>query len=164
MSTKQEHLNSWCVMYNGAAKEIQRLRIKVQRSWKTGELQEVHEKSSFQFLRMTHTNLKPTNVPGWIISSNKTFSLMIVIGPESGVRSLAMLVSNWLTDWRPFSKLDWCDSGTCRRQLKMCQSCTVVVVNDKNCVNNSLEQTGTVKLVIKLSFVQTSKQVLKVWS
>ena len=44
----------------------------------------------------------------------------------------------------------------------MCQSCTVVVVDDKNCVNNSLEQTGTVKLVIKLSFVQTSKQVLKV--
>ena len=46
----------------------------------------------------------------------------------------------------------------------MCQSCTVVVVDDKNCVNNSLEQTGTVKLVIKLSFVQTLKQVLKVWS
>ena len=35
-------------------------------------------------------------------------------------------------------------------------------MDDKNCVNNSLEQTGTVKLVIKLSFVQTSKQVLKV--
>ena len=44
----------------------------------------------------------------------------------------------------------------------MCQAVTVVVVDDKNCVNNSLEQTGTVKLVIKLSFVQTSKQVLKV--
>ena len=80
------------------------------------------------------------------------------------VRSLAILVSNWLTDGRPFSKLDWCDSGTCRRQLKMCQSCTVVVVDDKNCVNNSLEQTGTVKLVIKLSFVQIWGQVLKVWS
>ena len=39
------------------------------------------------------------------------------------VRSLAMLVTNWLTHWLPFSKLDWCDPGTCRWQLKTCWSC-----------------------------------------
>ena len=33
------------------------------------------------------------------------------------VRSLAMLVTHWLTDWLthslPFSKLDWCDIASC---------------------------------------------------
>ena len=36
------------------------------------------------------------------------------------VRSLAMLVTHWLTDWLPFSKLDWCDPGMWRWQLKTC--------------------------------------------
>ena len=43
------------------------------------------------------------------------------------VRSLAMLVTHWLTDWLTdlllFSKLDWCDSGMWRWQLKTCWSC-----------------------------------------
>ena len=39
------------------------------------------------------------------------------------VRSLAMLVSNWLTLSLPFSKLDWCYPSMCRWQLKTCWSC-----------------------------------------
>ena len=43
------------------------------------------------------------------------------------VRSLGMLVSNslthWRTDWLLFSKLDWCDSGMWRWQLKTCCYC-----------------------------------------
>ena len=39
------------------------------------------------------------------------------------VRSLGMLVSDWLTHSLPFSKLDWCDSGMLRWQLKTCWSC-----------------------------------------
>ena len=43
------------------------------------------------------------------------------------VRSLAMLVSNWLpnwlTNWLPFSKLDWCDPGVWRCLLKTCWGC-----------------------------------------
>ena len=43
------------------------------------------------------------------------------------VQSLAMLVTHsltdWLTNWLPFSKLDWCDPGMWRWQLKTCWSC-----------------------------------------
>ena len=40
------------------------------------------------------------------------------------LKSLAMLVTHWLTHWLPnsvlFSKLDWCDPGVWRCQLKTC--------------------------------------------
>ena len=39
------------------------------------------------------------------------------------VRSLALLVTNSLTDSLPFSKLDWCDPGAWRCQLKTCWGC-----------------------------------------
>ena len=43
------------------------------------------------------------------------------------VRSLVMLVTNWLTNWLanslPFSKLDWCDPGIWRWQLKTYWGC-----------------------------------------
>ena len=43
------------------------------------------------------------------------------------VRSLGMLVTNSLTDWLTnsvtFSKLDWCDPGVWRCQLKTCWGC-----------------------------------------
>ena len=43
------------------------------------------------------------------------------------VRSLGMLVTNSLTDWLTdsllFSKLDWCDPGMWRWQLKTCWDC-----------------------------------------
>ena len=43
------------------------------------------------------------------------------------IRSLAMLVSNWLpnllTDWLLFSKLYWCDPGMWRCLLKTCRGC-----------------------------------------
>ena len=43
------------------------------------------------------------------------------------VRSLEMLVTNsltnWLTHWLLFSKLDWCDPGVWRCLLKTCWSC-----------------------------------------
>ena len=44
------------------------------------------------------------------------------------VRSLGMLVSNWLTHSLThsllFSKLDWCDPGVWRCQLKTCYCCS----------------------------------------
>ena len=39
------------------------------------------------------------------------------------VRSLVILVSDSLTHWLLFSKLDWCDRGVWRCQLKTCWSC-----------------------------------------
>ena len=39
------------------------------------------------------------------------------------VRSLGMLVSNSLTNWLLFSKLDWCGPGVWRCQLKTCWGC-----------------------------------------
>ena len=43
------------------------------------------------------------------------------------VRSLAMLVTHWLTNWLTdsllFSELDWCDPGVWRCQLKTCWGC-----------------------------------------
>ena len=39
------------------------------------------------------------------------------------VRSLVMLVSDWLTHSLLFSKLDWCDPGVWRYQLKTCWYC-----------------------------------------
>ena len=46
---------------------------------------------------------------------------------QTRIRSLAMLVTHWLTDWLtnslPFSKLDWSDPGVWRCQLKTCWGC-----------------------------------------
>ena len=39
------------------------------------------------------------------------------------VRSLVILVSHWLTDSLPFSKLHWCDPGMWRCLLKTCWGC-----------------------------------------
>ena len=39
------------------------------------------------------------------------------------VRSLALLVTHWLTNSLPFSKLDWCDPGVWRCLLKTCWGC-----------------------------------------
>ena len=76
------------------------------------------------------------------------------------VRSLAMLVSDSLTHWLLFSKLDWCNPGLWRCQLKTCWCC--VTVADEDCVGNNLLQIG------KLRFGQKAKLLLdfehKVWS
>ena len=52
---------------------------------------------------------------------------IVFIDYWSRVRSLAMLVTRSLThsmtDWLPLSKLDWCDPGMWRWQLKTCWSC-----------------------------------------
>ena len=56
----------------------------------------------------------------WLSKINMTFY-------RTRVRSLAMLVSNWLTNSLthslPFSKLYWCEPGMWRWQLKTCWSC-----------------------------------------
>ena len=67
----------------------------------------------------------PIVSPPIILSSKLIFALslssgefLIFIGPES---------DHWeclsVTDWLLFSKLDWCDSGMWRWQLKTCWSC-----------------------------------------
>ena len=46
--------------------------------------------------------------------------MMFLLYYRTWVRSLAMLVINWLTDTVTFSRLDWCDPGVWRCQLKTC--------------------------------------------
>ena len=46
----------------------------------------------------------------------------IFIGPESD-HWLCLSLTDWLTDWLLFSKLDWCRPGRWRWQLKTCWSC-----------------------------------------
>ena len=66
------------------------------------------------------------------------------------VRSLAMLVTNWLTHWLLFSKLDWCDPGCEDANSKLVEVVTVDDVDDENRVGNSLLQ------IWKLRFGQWS--------
>ena len=47
---------------------------------------------------------------------------LVFIGPESD-HWLCLSLTNWLTDSLPFSKLDWCDPGVWRCQLKICWAC-----------------------------------------
>ena len=58
-------------------------------------------------------------------------SLIFIHFYRTRVRSLAMLVSNWLTDshWLPLRRLDWYDPGVWRCQLKTCWGCVVTVAN-----------------------------------
>ena len=76
----------------------------------------------------------------------------IVTGPESD-HWQCLSVTDSLTDGRLVNLID-VTLARVDDNSKCVKAVTVVVVDDKNCVNNSLEQTGTVKLVIKLSFVQ----------
>ena len=56
-------------------------------------------------------------IASWVSQDNIVF-----IGPESNHRE-CLSVTHWLTHSLPFSKLDWCDSGMWRWQLKTCWSC-----------------------------------------
>ena len=50
-------------------------------------------------------------------------AVSLFIGPESDhclPLSVTDWLTHWLTDWLLFSKLDWCDSGLWRCQLKTC--------------------------------------------
>ena len=50
-------------------------------------------------------------------------SSFIIIGPESDhwqCLSVTDSLTDWLTNWLLFSKLDWCDPGVWRCQLKTC--------------------------------------------
>ena len=52
--------------------------------------------------------------------------LNVIIGPESDhweCLSLTHWLTNSLTNWLLFSKLDWCDPGVWRCQLKTCWGC-----------------------------------------
>ena len=49
--------------------------------------------------------------------------MMFLLYYRTWVRSLAMLVINWLTDTVTFSRLDWCDPGVWRCLLKTCWGC-----------------------------------------
>ena len=56
------------------------------------------------------------------------------------VRSLFTLVTHWLTDSVTFSRLDWCDPGMWRWQLKLVEIVTVAYVDDEDRVSKSLLQ------------------------
>ena len=89
------------------------------------------------------------------------------------VRSFFTLVTNWLTDWLTdwltnqlqFSKLDWCDPGLWRWQLKLVEVVSVVHVDDEKRVDNSLVQMWKVKFGHKVKFLfRLWAQGFKVWS
>ena len=74
----------------------------------------------------------------------------------------------WLTDtltnWLLFSKLDWCDSGMWRWQLKTCWSCYCCWFDDEKRVDNSLVQIWKVKFGHKVKFLfRIWGQGFKVW-
>ena len=71
----------------------------------------------------------PIVSPPIILSSKLLFALslssgefLIFIGPESD-HWQCLSLTDWLTHWLPFSKLDWCDPGVWRCQLKTCWGC-----------------------------------------
>ena len=85
------------------------------------------------------------------------------------VRSLGMLVTNSLTNsltnWLPFSKLDWCDPGMWRWELSLVEVVTVVHVDDDKHVDNSLVQIWKLKFGHKVRFLfRLWAQGFKVWS
>ena len=105
------------------------------------------------------------HVPWW-----KQFSVWITYFHRTRVRSLGMLVSDsltdWLTNWLLFSKLDWCDPGMWRWPLKLVEVVTVAHVDDEKRIDNSLVQTWKVKLGhnVKLLFrLIGHRQGFKVW-
>ena len=63
----------------------------------------------------------------------------VFIGPESD-HWLCLSVTNSLTDSLPFSKLDWCDPGVWRCQLKTVEVVTVADVDALKRVDDSLVQ------------------------
>ena len=62
--------------------------------------------------------------PSWL-SFNKYIIMLWFrkVFYQTRVRSLAALVTHWLTNWLTLSKLDWCDPGVRRCQLKTCWCC-----------------------------------------
>ena len=76
-----------------------------------------------------------------------------------------MLATNWVTNSLLFSKLDWCDPGIWRWQLKLVEVVTVAHVDDEKCVDNSLVQIWKVKFGLKVKFLfKLWAQGFKVWS
>ena len=68
----------------------------------------------------------PLSGPVWLQpvvsqAASNTIATFVFIGPESD-HWLCLPLTNWLTHWLPFSKLDWCDPGMWRWQLKTCRS------------------------------------------
>ena len=61
-----------------------------------------------------------------------------------------------LTNWLLFSRLDWCDSGLWRCQLKTCGVVSIADVDAEECVNNSLVK------ILKLRFGKDFEPIL--WS
>ena len=74
------------------------------------------------------------------------------------VRSLAMLVTHWLThsltQSLPFNKLDWCDPGVWRCQLNTCWGCYWWCW-ETYWLKTVWCRFGSWSLVIKLNFVRT---------
>ena len=69
---------------------------------------------------------------------------------------------HWLTSWLThellFSKLDWCDSGLGKCQLKTCQVFIVADVDDEDRVGNSLLQ------IWKWRFGHKIKLLFRLWA
>ena len=74
------------------------------------------------------------------------------------VRSLATLVSNLLTNWLTFSRLDWCGPGVWRCQLKRVEVVTVANVDNEDRVGNSSLQ------IWELRFGQKAKLLFRLWT
>ena len=86
--------------------------------------------------------------------------IFIFIGPDTRVRSLAMLVTSslthWLTDWLLFSKLDCCDGVSCEDvNWNLLRFLLLFMLMMRNVVTIVSCRFGSWSLVIKLNFVQT---------
>ena len=95
-------------------------------------------------------------------------SQILFIGPESDhweCLSLTDSLTHSLTNSLLFSKLDWCNPGMWRWQLKLVEVVTVAHVDDKKRVDNSLVQIWKVKFGLKVKFLfRLWVQGFKVWS
>ena len=94
-------------------------KILISYFWKFLQWDNSHQKYHFAlFSTRSYTIVIFCSItlPNWLL----VFSCFY----RTRVRSLSCLVSNSLTNWLlPFSKLDWCDPGVWRCQLKTCWGC-----------------------------------------
>ena len=74
---------------------------------------------------------------------------------------LCLSLTDWLTDWLPFSKVDWCDPGVWRYHLKTCCYCCLCWWRG-SCWQQLVDLGADVWLVTKLNFCSDFEH--KVWS
>ena len=115
-----------CHMLSNVVRCCQMLSYVVRCCQMLSYVEGVRWRKSFALLLLFPAHLYNLKV---FLADNKYVVYLLELMPfyRTRVRSLAMLVTHSLThsltNWLPFSKLDWCDPGMWRWQLKTCWSC-----------------------------------------